>query len=243
MRCLLPLVLLWVAAASAAQPLVPGEAWEPVPIGTSDVRDLQVFPDGTVLAATRGGIQVSGDGGESWGFWLSQSDAAAVSFSPGHALFVGTNGYASRDSTPVAAGYAAAWQSRASRPDRGNLASLAFGGKAAPGARTTAMISDLEGRAWAAVGPGVLHYPGYGTTWSYAELPVSSVLALVLGPTGRLWAGTTDGVFTAESAAYTDAGDWTQAALGGIAVTSVAEAASGRVWARDRRGEPLPPLP
>ena len=235
MARLRPVALALLVALSGGGPAAqtapdPNAGWENVPLGTADVHDVQALADGRVLAASRGGLQYSPDGGGTWRPWLTTRTVAAIAYVPGVALFVLDDRYGDDDGVLTAFGSAAAWRDIGGSPD-GVLGSLAFANEFR--ARAVDVAAADDGRAWAALGAAVWYYPGSGTKWTRTALPADGVLAVHRGPSGQVWAGTTDGLFVAGGAAdgAPDGGSWTLAGLGGLAVTAVAEGTPETVWA------------
>ncbi len=226
MRRLAALAVLLCASAAAQ---APNGGWERVPLGTADVRALQVLPDGTLLVASRGGVQHSSDAGQTWTFWLTTEDTPAVAYAPGQTLLVGFDRLRTAGGALVSRGAGAAW--RAADGLGGTLASLAFT-DADDGSRTVGLVAAPDGQGWLAAGNDVWHYANTGGAWTRVELPVDAVLTLARSDAGRLLAGTADGLFASEGAGEA----WVRLGLGGVAITAVAEDLNGTVWAGTASG-------
>ena len=222
MRPYVVALLVTVSAPLMAQPLT----WEAVPLTTADVRALTVLPNGDVYVASRGGLERSLDGGNSWSHWLTTGGVSGVAYSVDNVLFVGHDGLCRTDDATYACGRISAWE------DIGG-GSLALGGSvgnvADVGSRLAGVVAAPDGRGWAAIGNDVWAYRGWGPHWERSELPVDAILGLHRGAGGRLYASSTDGLFAFDP--DIEGSTWERIGLAGYALRAAFEGSDGTVFA------------
>ncbi len=208
MRRLFLLLLVWATWPVRAQ------TWEPVPgpYGGTVVEDLVATADGTLLAATQGGVFRSADGGATWSDFsegLTVREVRALYVLPDGTLLAGTFGDGLYQRAPTAAG----WTATSLR--------LAY---------VTALARSTDGTLFAGTTTGLYRSQDGGATWPLlATLGTTiNVQALALD-VSYLFLGTATGIYRSADGGET----WTFTATGmdNTNVTSLAVNAQGTVFA------------